>query len=80
MDEANTMLGDAYGRARKLLEDERILLEELAKALLTKGALTHRQIIAVERDFGHAPWPAAVAWSRALGRPGWARPEQDRAA
>ena len=70
VDEANMMLRDAYERARKLMEDERVLLEDLAKALLKKGALTHRQILAVERDSGHAPWPAAVAWSRVLGRPG----------
>ena len=70
MDEANAMLRDAYERARKLLEDERVLLEDLAKALLKKGALTHRQILAVERDLvmipGQLPWPGRAL----LGRPG----------
>jgi cell division protease FtsH len=47
-DEAKTMLRDAYERARQLMEGERDLLGAIATALLTKRALTHREIVAIE--------------------------------
>ena len=42
------MLRDAYERARQLMEGERDLLGAIAKALLSKRALTHREIVAIE--------------------------------
>ena len=48
-DEAKTMLRDAYERARQLMEGERDLLGAIATALLTKRALTHREIVAIKR-------------------------------
>ena len=47
VDEANTMLKDAYGRARKLMEDEQVLVEDLAITLISKRALTHPEIVAI---------------------------------
>lgn len=67
-DEAKTMLREAYERARQIMQGERDLLESIAKALLSKRALTHREIVAIEAFHGPGAWQPAKALSAALGR------------
>jgi hypothetical protein len=50
------------------MQDERDVLESIAKALLSKRALTHREIVAIEAFHGPGAWQPAKALSAALGR------------
>jgi ATP-dependent Zn protease len=74
-DEAKTMLRDAYERACQLMEGERDLLGAIAKALLSKRALTHREIVAIESF--HVQDSCEKALIAVLGRRGSTTLEAD---